>query len=277
MDLINIQLKLSYWIITHKHYFKKGIIFLLITLNVFLWGISGYKWIYYIEETSRFRAAMKDMNKDLISWTFVHLKNKPRSLEVSDVFFIALGNSRYDFIAQINNSNARWSVPYLKYRFFWNGNRAEGSSFVLPAEKKTLLVFNIESEVAPKDLNLEILNIDWQRITPGQKLPDFSLSDFLVDKISSDQILKRVSFSVKNNSAYSFWTVYFKTILYQGKKIMAVNNISINKFFSGEERLMDIYFPKGIPDFIQAVIEPEVNIMDKNNFIAPKDIEGELK
>ena len=277
MDLTNTQLKLNYWLISHKQHFKKGLIFLLIILNLFLWGFSGYKWVYYIKETPQFRQAMKEMKKDFINWPAIHLKNKVQPLEISNLSFISLGESRYDLIVQLNNPNANWLVPYLDYKFFWADREVKQSTFLLALEKKFLLALNIKSDIAPKDLNLEFLKINWQRITPKQKILDFQSSDFVISNISSNTSLKRVSFQAKNSSACSFWTVYFEVILYQGGKVVAVNKIPVNKFLSGQEKLVEVPFPQGLPYFSQILIEPEINILDPDNFIPLKDKASETK
>ncbi|TSC96343.1 MAG: Uncharacterized protein Athens101410_57 [Parcubacteria group bacterium Athens1014_10] len=270
MNISKTQLKINYWLIANKQRLKMAWVLFLIILSVFLWGINIYKWFRYAQETVKFQQSMEEIGQNFIDWQAIHSKNDFLPLEISDISFIPLGNSRYDLVAQINNPNNKWAVSRLDYRFFWEGREAGQSTFILAQEKKFLLVLNIKSDIEPKGLNLEFLEVGWKRITAKNKIPDFKSSDFAVKDISSNPSLKRISFQVKNNSAYNFWTVYFKSILYQGDKVSAVNKIPANKFLSGQERLIEIPFQGDFPYFTRAIIEPEVNILDENNFMPIK-------
>ncbi len=275
--MTNTQLRASYWLVTNKEALKKYLAAVLIVFNVILWGFSIYKWIYYIEGTTRFSLAMAEMKKDLINWKVVHLNNIPMPLEIINFSFIPLGKSKYDFVAEINNSNDNWLASNLDYRFSWFQGTKEQSSFILPQEKKFLLALNVESNIAPNDLSFEFLKINWNRITPKMEMINFKTSDIVVGNILSEPSLKRVSFLARNNSAYSFWKAYFNVIIRQDGKIAAVNKIPIDQFLSGEERLIESPFSNIISQSAQIIVEPEINVLDANNIISPKNNIGELK
>ena len=277
MDLTNTQLRASYWLVSNKEALKKYLTTVLIIFNVVLWGFSIYKWIYYIEGTSRFSLTMAEMKKDLINWKIVRLNNTSQPLEIINLSFIPLGKSKYDFVAEINNSNDNWLASNLDYRFSWSQGTKEQSSFILSQEKKFILAFNVESSIAPNDLSLEFLKIDWNRITPKTEMLNFKNSDIIVGNILSEPSLKRVSFLARNNSAYSFWKAYFNIIVRQDGKIAAVNRIPIDQFLSGEERLIEVPFSSSISQSAQIIVEPEINVLDADNIIPPKNNIGELK
>lgn len=264
------QLRLNYWLVNHREYFKKGLICLIIAMDIILWGYSGYKWFVYLKQTYSFKLTIKEMNKNLINWTAIHQRNTLQPLEIINLFYAPAGESRYDLAAQVNNPNPGWLVPSLEYKFLWDDKEARQTAFMLAKEEKIFLTFNAKSETAPKDLNIEFTKINWKRITPKLKIPDFRPSDFIIKNIFFDPSLKRVSFSAYNSSAYSFWTVDFKITVWRDKILAAANKISIDKFLSGEEKLIEIPFLQNFSSHTRILVEPEVNILDPDIFIPLK-------
>ncbi len=268
MDITNSQLKTNYWLIIHSQKIKKIVTIALVILDVILVSFNFFQIINYIKGTAEYEKSMAELRSNLIDWPELHRISQPRAPEISNFSFIPLGNSKYDLAAQINNPNSKWLISNLTYRFTWDGGEAKQSTFLLAPDKKIVLILSKKIDTAPKNLNFDFVEVKWKKIDPREKVYDFKLSDIAVNDIHFDALLNKVYFSAKNNSAYGFWEARFKVVLWQGKKIIAANEIPISKFLSGEKRMVEVPFSSVISsDQIQ--VEPEVNILDKNNFFFP--------
>jgi hypothetical protein len=83
---------------------------------------------------------------------------------------------------------------------------------VLPKEEKNILVLNSNDEPSSYSLNFVINNLSWKRID-NKLIPDWDayikerlnliIGDILVS--ADEDGGKSLSFSVKNDTAYSFW------------------------------------------------------------------------
>jgi len=268
MNITNLQLKTSYWLINYGQKIKKFLTIALVIIDAILLSFNFYQIASYIGETAEYEKSMTDFKLDLIDWQEIHKRNQPQSLEISNFSFVPLGNSKYDLAAQINNPNFKWLISNLTYKFVWDGGEARGSTFLLAPDKKVVLILNKNIGAEPKNLDFDFLEIKWEKIDAREKVYDFKLSDIAISDIYHDTSLNKVYFTAQNNSAYGFWETRFKVTLWQGQKMIAANEIPISKFLSGEKRMVEVPFSSSFSSG-QIRVEPEVNILDKNNFFLP--------
>jgi hypothetical protein len=266
------QLKLHYWFITHKPQLKIVLIISLIVLNMGLWGYSIYGLVVYFNTAKGQEAMLENLTQELIDWPAHHLKNKPQNLIPYEITVIPLGKGIYDLTLLIENPNSKWTVVSLDYRFVWlDGESKWQKSFLLPLEKKSLFGLKIPSGEPIRNPQIEFRNIRWKRVSPRRKLPQIDKSDFIIENIrfirGSKILPSRVTFEATNKTNYNFWQVDFKIILYQGEKIVGLNFISTQQFFSNEKRSLEVFWSEILPSITRVYIEPEVNILDPENFM----------
>ncbi len=270
------QIEISYWFVTHKAQLKKILIIFLIILNIGIWGYGIYNWIFYFLTTKDHEFLIKELIQEKINWSEYQLKARPQNLALSEITVLPSGKGYYDFVVEAENPNPKWAILNVNYRFKWSNHqsRIQKSSF-LPQEKKFLITLRASSSILPRNPQIEFSNIQWRRITPHFKIPKIDKSEFPTKNVqflrrSEILNLDRIRFEVTNQTVYSFWEMALKIILYQGRKIVGINQITANQFFSKETRLLETSWIEPIPLITKIIIEPEVDILDPNIFIPPK-------
>lgn len=275
-ELSKKQIKISYWFVTHKTQLKKILIVFLIVLNIGLWSYGIYNWILYFLTAKDHEILIKELIQEKINWPEYRLKTRPQDLIFSEITVLPSGKGYYDFVVEAENPNSKWVVLNLNYRFKWpnHQSKTQKNSF-LPQEKKFLITSRASSSILPQSSQIEFFNIQWKKITPHFKIPKIDKSEFPtknVQLLRRSEILNldRIRFEVTNQTIYSFWEITFKIVLYQGQKIVGINQITANQFFSKETRLLETSWTEPIPLVTKIIIEPEVNILDPSSFMPPR-------
>lgn len=271
---VNSQLNLAYWWVSHQLLIKKILLGLFIAFDVILIIFAVYGLIKIFSE------------KPLV-WqdTAIHFSQPPQALEILETEVLSLGNNRYDLVARIRNPNANFTVLSFDYQFVGsNFASAKKQSFVLPNEEKFIAELRVKSD-APLDFaSLEISNVRWLRISKVVPLQDYEifrqnrLNIEIKDKIFTPAVhlqisgglpLSKSSFTIINQTAYSYYDVGIFVTLYQNEKLIGVNYLKIDNFLSGQTRPIELNWLQILPTRVEIQVEPEVNIFDEETYIRP--------
>lgn len=281
-QLSDIKLKIGYWLISNKIFFKRFFIFFLIIANVIILSFSGARIIkYYTIERVKFDKMLSDINLFSINFEFYQKKNKALDLQISELDVISIGNNKYNLIAKVSNPNTKkWIAESVEYYFYSNNFQSEHKkSFILPGEKKFLTIFNAENDSVIQNPKLFISNIKWKKIDE-KDIATFSnkveeMTDFQIKKTDFSSLRNlqikdsgsSINFLVKNNTIYNYYEVGFFIITYSGPIITSVNYLRLDNFIAGGEKTAEIRWQQVIPRPSQIIIKPEINILDENIII----------
>jgi len=278
------RLKLAYWLAQHKKKIKTGLIISLLIIDIFLIAFGGSGMISYFLSKKKIDKAIEGTITNLPDFQKWREKNKVLPLRILVQKGVFSKKNTYDFIALIENPNQRWASPSFRYRFIWDsGITPWRESFILPAEKKYLLILNQKSNRPPLSVQLQIQDIDWELTYRTKRLSPFSKEDFKILQTKfipqKKKTLNRLIFKVKNESAYNFWEVPFTIVLYQGKKIVGGNYTVIKEFLSQETREVELAWRGSIPHVSKIEIEPEINVFKEDIFmpVVPRSMIKEKK
>lgn len=271
----NGQLSFGYWWVSNRLLIKKILLWLFIAFDAFLIGLS----VYFIVSFS--------LEKPL-TWVFTPIRyaQPPQALEVLETKVLSTGINRYDLIARVKNPNAAIAVASFDYRFKSGTFVGEfRRSFILPNEEKFLVELGVESQTAPNLAEIEIAaNIRWLRL--GKILPPGGYDDFRENhlnfeikdkvftsaaelKVSEKIPINKSSFTITNQTAYSYYEVGLFIGLYNYEKLVAINYLKFNNFLAGESRQVDLNWLQNLPRVSEIKVEPEVNIFDEEAYIRP--------
>lgn len=190
-----------------------------------------------------------------------------------------LGDSRYDLFSYLNNPNEDWYANF-SYHFVVGGEDTDTrNGFILPLEEKPISLLAYETEKRPTSVEVVIDAIEWQRVN-SHEIPDYLLwsSERLGFEISDTSVTRdlqldnkkvgRISFTVKNNSAYSYWQPIFHIILTRGNTSVGITTVSLSQFEAGETREVDVNWFDNLPAVSKVEVIPEVNIFDPEVFMS---------
>lgn len=261
----------SLWYIRNKAKIKKLIMLLIIIISIIFFSISVYQIFKIRKENINIQEGLKN-SIDFLSWKQT---NQIQNLIIGNKDIIKSGSEYYDVVISVKNPNPKTAVTNLKYRFIYNDKDYSETKeiFILPNETKKLIDFNVKTSIIRK-VDVEIVSITWKRFLDYEleQLPQniFEIKDenLIIDDTEKSRSI--AEFSVTNKSTYSWLESKFYVFLYLGTKIVAVNQINTQNFYSGEERKLQTSWFYKLPSYIKLKIESETNILDKNNYIKPR-------
>ncbi len=266
------EFKLGYWLFLHRELFRKILIGALIMVAAIFLGYSSIKWVSYLASSKAYEEMLFSLTNSEINFQSWHEKNKPLAIEVMGVVAVRWGQT-YDLVAQIKNPNLQWAISKFDYNFQTNGQaKGEGSSFILPREEKFVFVSNVALDSLSANLSLSLDNIIWYRI---KDLKDFPLPNFVAAEQKIEDLFTltdgqangtRLTFNLTNNSPYSFWDVRIVSLLLSGNQVRAVAAKEIKSFDSNETVRLKFDWPEAMSGLTNAIIKPEVNVLDTNVF-----------
>lgn len=279
-NLTDQHLDFGYWIVTRKQQIRKTIIAILITVNVGLWGYVLFAGTMMLVNYRANKNAVSGMPRQLSYHQDYKDYNRVLEPDILSQTVVSLGEGKYDLIARAENANEVWSIPYLEYRFVWSGGETEfEKGYMMPGERKFFLGLNVESETAPSDAALELRNVKYLRITAKRALPPGSELGLTGEEArfvpagtggleaGKASASSTVHFNAVNYTPYNLWSVTYKTLLYQGNRIVGASSIPVRQLLSGESRLVEMNWVQNFPQITGIAIEPEVNWLDESVFM----------
>lgn len=273
----NRQLEIGLWWVQRRVMLRRISAGLIIVISLPLWVYSLYYWSDYFyrgiladRQLAINLVTAKGINHSLV------VSRAPQNLTIGPVNILSGSGASYDLASLAYNPNTNWYATF-DYSFIINGNKtAAQAEFILPQEKKYLAAFLQTGARSAAAVVLD--NIKWQRIAAGEfrdvpqlikEHTDISVSDIKsASEVSGRGLpLNSVSFQARNNSPYNYWEADFYLLAQTGNNIIGINKYRLEKFYSGETRLVNIQWPAylgGAP----ITVSPSINIFDQNNYIA---------
>jgi len=277
-SLTDRQLKLSYWYITHKLAIRKWLKIFLIMTAILLWAYVLWQLIFFIKDYN----AEQNNLRQLIVGANPALENidsqKPQAPTLSEIHVLGGENGRYDFVAQITNSNKSWLLTF-DYKFS-DGSAASSTfkkGFVLPGEQKFLMDLGRDNS----DSQLEIANQKWQKIQNPEVIINQRLRLEIIDQKFQRAVKagepNRAQFTINNLSAYGYWEVGSQVFLYSGGNLIAVNYLTLTQLKAGESREVEVFWNYPLRGVDEVVVIPDLNVFDADNIMPPGFGEGVLR
>jgi hypothetical protein len=225
---------------------------------------------------------------DLVNDTYVghqyFISHKPQDIVVSPVQVFENKNNSFDFASKIDNVNPNFWGEF-EYDFTADGkdNNYE-KGFILPGDSKYLVALS-KTISLNSPVQLKITNLNWHRvnskqITDWEKFKqshlDIEISEIKYTSGSNNPIsdklgLNKLSFMIKNNTAYNYQSFSLPILFMNGGGLAGVNKYTINKLMSGEKYQVDLSWHAGFEFINTVVITPEINIFDNSSYIKPTE------
>jgi hypothetical protein len=286
------KMKIGLWITANRNNFKMIFVFLLAVLIVFSWGLylSVFGRLVFFD-MKRDREMMAGfMSGDRTAYDYV-INNEARPLEAKSPEALETAPGKYDFLAQISNSNQNYYADF-KYSFRYNGieSRTE-NGFILPGEEKYVFLLGEKADQFGGRLELIIKQLEWHRID-SRKFGDWGLFarehlDISTDDVEyvpaqSSSLSENISintlyFNTTNNTAYNYWEVSYLALLFDNNRVVGVNRYILNRLLSGQTRDVGITWPQDIGRVSRTVIIPEIDITKNSVYIDYDGGHGEIK
>ncbi len=202
------------------------------------------------------------------------IKRKIKPLEIIDKSIVYGGKDKYDAVVTIKNPNTLYGASTIRYTISLlsaDGKiimKKNGEGFILPTQERFFIETNIESDVVPKDLNISIDYVKWEKFV-DYKDPDFLVQNVQFGKVKSGINYAKVFALIRNNSDFDFREVrVYAVIKDKNDKPIAVSATTIGNFLARDERDFTLTWPYRFPGIMNDVeIGVYANVFDSQNFV----------
>jgi len=273
----NFQLKTAYWIFIHRPLFRKILVGIVIFINFLIWGFVVYQFSLYLIFWQAHQQTLKGLVEEKIDFLAYHQRIAATPLKVSNLLALPIGQTnRYDLLAEIENQNSYWGVRSLEYRFIWSTGKTDFySGYILPQERKYLFILNQQSIQPIQNIQIEIKNIQWQRIKETTnlllKIPSqIMVEDLTLSSVSSTKnpwlSLIKLRFKIYNDSVYDLGSFRLNLLFYSGSQIIGVDQLTVKDLKNRSAEFFDLILSDYLSRVDRVKIIPDLNIFDPEIF-----------
>ncbi len=275
--------KLSLWWVEHRVLLRRlgigaFIAFDALLLIFVIWTFMDTYAISYDKEQLAVAQMVAVGQSDLRAYT---IANAADPLVEQDSRIFSLGDNRYDFYAELVNTNADWWAEFT-YAFVHDGGETEEKvEYILPGQTKLLTELAVESEdLALRYGSLDVRDVQWRRIdhpygTYTEWVSDRSVLEITEAKFEKvtegSQTYGKTVFSVRNNTAYSYYDPVFYVLLRKGNTLAGVSRVTVSSLDSEEIQDVSLNWFGTLPGVTKVEVYPDINYLDPASY---KDLEG---
>lgn len=180
-----------------------------------------------------------------------------------------------DLLARLENPNEDWLATF-QYFFTSSGqSTAPRSGYALPLTEGSITEFNTNLGA---NASLVIEDIAWTNLSiPNRSAYQSSRLRFEVSDIThgnrvevNEATLTQTSFTIKNNTAYSYWEVPLLIELVRAGRTIAFAEYQVRGFMAGEVRGVTFTWTDEVPINAEVRITPQINVYDEDVYM-PND------
>ncbi|MDX9892914.1 MAG: hypothetical protein RB292_00680 [Patescibacteria group bacterium] len=276
-EVSSLNLKISYWYVTHKVLLKKILAGFLIGLNIILFGYSAYRLLMILlVEDQNFNQQLTVLTAELTDYSYFRQAHQPQEIQILSFDALYGTNNTLDFVAKIKNPNDDWVGRNVVFQLLIGTQVIDQKVvLVMPQEEKYVVFFGEElgGGITPA---LKIDKVDWKRFINFAdfakdrmmfKIENIEFKNASQTGIRGDNPVSTLNFSVKNDSAFSYWEVGLTMILLSGNRVAGANYILLDQFKSGNQRQVEMRWYESLPPISQVLVLPEVDILDKSSYM----------
>ncbi len=273
------KLDLGLWYVENKEAMLVFIFFLVFLFGLVSWLFFFYQYGAYAIDGIRLsnEYTREIANRSLPAHSF-YLDRAAKDLQLLPVQSIKGTANKRDIITQISNPNAEHWARFRYY--FLSGDTKIGweEGFVLPGEKKQLVLLGQDLPEQIGSLRLMIEDVRWARVNRHDfgdwdnfrdKHLDFRFSNISFSPSSESTLseklpINNLKFVMENRTSYNYWNVPLLISLYNYSDLAAVVSYQANDFLSGSSREISFTIPGAIKKISEVKITPDLDISRKD-------------
>ena len=270
------QLQFAYWFTRHSVTIKAvllSLLFLIFSILI-IYNTKQIIDFYAEDEIGRLQQEISIPNN------FDIQRYKPRPVQFEQPVIVDRGDGRYDILVEVLNPNQKHRVKQLLITFTVGGWQSEAVvDYLLPAEKKTLMILNVEDKQLSNAISsgaqpkVNVGSIAWKRIRDIQW---FDARGNFIDiglearNITTQQIgatTREVRFDLENNSVFNYRNVDVRVLLYNGREIVAAQQVRARDVRSDTvaDYVIRWFYP--LPKITNWKVELSTNVFDSDNIL----------
>ncbi|MBI4713716.1 hypothetical protein HY771_00805 [Candidatus Uhrbacteria bacterium] len=212
---------------------------------------------------------------DIARFVCDQFRNSAGPLLQENVRVFPIGDSRYDFYSELTNPNNDWWLEF-QYQFLFNSGETEPEiGFLLPGQQKPVISLAVISQTQIQTAELKLTDLVWHRVD-HKIIPDYSTwqEDRLRIEVSDITFSKETgaTFTVFNNTAFSYFDPVFYVILKRGSAVVGVSRASVASLKAGERQEISLAWFGTLPSVGEVEVQPDVHLFNPDIY---QRLEGE--
>ncbi len=268
----DIGLRIGYWFAVHGAQLRTWWGVSILVIDVLLVGYFLYAFTSYSFSTQAIVRSVAATAEPLVG-SQLRSMVEPKTLELGSAVALPRGKSTFDFAVPVTNPNEAYAATDVRYRFqLGTATTREERATLWPGQVASLMLLSVVVPNAPADAkaSVEILGVTWQRPIDRKIYTSevrFPVTDaFLVPLtgLPSGAVGTRMTARVRNDSVRSFREVRFGVVVSSGSRVVAVNEVTVERFVSLHERTIETSWLQAIPPGSSVVVFPQVNLLDSS-------------
>ena len=198
-----------------------------------------------------------------------------QDLVISEKAFAIGANNTYDAVARVENPNNATGATQFSYEFTLKDNtgavigKSDGTSFILPAEKKYIPSLGIATDgnAVPATIDIAITNVQWGQL-PGIDKPALNIYNKRFDPLPGG-VGGQAYGLLRNESTYDLNKIFIVVVLRdQGGKIIGINSTEKNTIRANEQQDFLLTWPYQLDGQVANIeMEAYSDMFDPQNFI----------
>ncbi|HCC83351.1 TPA: hypothetical protein DEP96_00715 [Candidatus Uhrbacteria bacterium] len=198
----------------------------------------------------------------------------------NDARVLTHDTTTYDMYAVVENPNTEW---YATFNYNFTAGQIitpvkEGN--LMPGENRYLTALNVKADARPVGSKLVVNDVVWHRIDHHLIADvtaflavrnDFQVTDevYAPDVVLETDTVGRSTFTLKNVTAYSYFSPVFTVLLKRGGVIIGINEVTLSQFVTGEARAISVHWFGDIPNSGTVEVVPMINYFDETVYTKP--------
>ena len=260
---------------------RRALLWLWTSIDIVLLAIFiGYLGFYLTVAAFTERRHVARIGENIDTQNAITVARSAQSLRVGTLQIFSLTGDTYDVYVEVENPNEEWVAEFTYFFERGETRTAPEHGFVLPLETRPLVAFSAEFDSRPTGAELVIEDLTWHRVDAHEitDIPiwmaehnEFSVASasYALDHSVGTETIGRSTFTVTNQSAYSYYEAEFLVHIIRGNILVGVNKATLAGFESGESRDVTVNWFSGAPSGGEVQVIPEMNYFDESIYMAP--------
>ena len=258
------DLKKGLFFLKYKSLFKTILFALSFLILALIYFKFFFSLIVYLRSPNYYSlAALIDHN---FSWATEHQRQAPLAIDIGQTQYLSIGNKKYNLISFIENFNKDWAVQEFEYRFIVNGEELETQkAFLNPGQSRFLINLAYQADKPIKKVEIETGNYYWRRYNDDTKVVNWSLTDIYFTPLSTN-LPAQAFWTAQNKSLFDLRKVIFQIALFNGRKLIAINEIQASDFMSLDKKELDSIFWYSLPRVTETQVWTLFNWLNNSDY-----------
>lgn len=274
------QYRKSKWWIEHRDGLRRAGIVAFIVVDALFVAFAGWAFVdaYLVSYADEKRAVLELASYGQSDLHAYAVARAAKDLKIVTPTATVSSEGKYDLYTTITNPNRDWWAEYTYVFESTAGATAEAKGYVLPSSDKSLAAYAIASATPPRGLALSLTDVAWHHIDHhvtgdpaawianrvGFEVTNATFAPIEIDKKS----VGRISFTVRNTTAYGYYDPSLTVLLMRGPTIVGVTGTTLSSIEAGESQDVSVNWFGPIPNVNKVEVIAEVNPFDMESYKA---------